>query len=186
MTTVHSFKDIKEGKPSAKIAILAMLLIPLAGIGCLLFPQYVEAALPWLLGLPMVLSALSSIIAAVRAGKVQEGRATLGSALVMLTLGFIVIIHGTNNTLFIGVIWGLLGLVKAAHEFDGIFHDIKNRDPFIIALAMCVFELVLAVLLILNPYANIEHHLLLLGIQLIIYPFKLQRDHGKLKIEAEA
>lgn len=186
MTIVRSFKDVKEGKPSVKIAIAALLLLPLAGVGCLLFPPYVETALPWLLGLPMALSALGSIVASVRGRKAEEGHATLGSALVMLILGLIIIIHGANNTLFIGTIWGLLGLEKAAREFDDIFHDIKNRNPFVIALAVCVFELVLAVLLILNPSANIEHHLLLLGIQLIVYPFTLQRDHGKLKIEAEA
>ena len=40
--------------------------------------------------------------------------------------------------------------------------------------------------LILNPFANIEHHLIVLGIELILYPFKLHREHGKLKVEAEA
>ena len=51
---------------------------------------------------------------------------------------------------------------------------------------MCVFELVLAVLLIWNPSANIEHHLILLGIELIVYPFKIHREQGRLKLEAEA
>lgn len=186
MTTVHSIKDVKESKLSSKIALAAMLLLPLAGVGCLIFPGYVEEALPLLLGLPMVLSAVSSIIAAARGRSQEEGRDTLGSTIVMLILGLVIIFHGANNTLFIGTIWGLLGLVKASHEFDGIFSDIKNHEPFAVSLVVCVFELVLAVLLILNPSANIEHHLLLLGIQLITYPFALYREHGKLKIEAEA
>lgn len=186
MATVHSLKDIKESKLSSKIALAAMLLLPLAGVGCLVFPSYVEEALPLLLGLPMVLTAVSSIVAAIRGRSVDEGRSTLGSAIVMLILGLVVIAHGPDNTLFIGIVWGLLGLLKAAQEFDGIFADIKSHEPFAVSLAVCIFELVLAVLLILNPSANIEHHLLLLGIQLITYPFTLYREHGKLKIEAEA
>ena len=80
----------------------------------------------------------------------------------------------------------LLGLVKAAGEFDEIIADIKRKEPFVFSLALCVFELVLAVLLILNPFANIEHHLLLLGLELIVYPFKLHRERGKFVLEAEA
>ena len=37
-------------------------------------------------------------------------------------------------------------------------------------LAFTVFEMVLAVLLIISPFANIEHHVLLLGLELIAYP----------------
>lgn len=71
-------------------------------------------------------------------------------------------------------------------EFDDIFRDIRHHRPFALALAVCVFELVLAVLLIWNPSANIEHHLILLGIELIVYPFKIHREQGRLKLEAEA
>ncbi len=186
MTTIRSVKDVKKSKPSTKVAVFAMLLLPIAGVACLIFPQYAEEVLPLLLGLPMVFSGIGSIVAAVRGKDTDEGRSTMGTSIMMLVLGFVIVVHGSNSTLFIGIIWGLLGLVKAAHEFDDIFQNIKDREPFVFSLVVCVFEVVLAVLLILNPYANIEHHLLLLGIQLIIYPFTLHREQGKLKIEAEA
>ena len=107
-------------------------------------------------------------------------------AIVLVVLGLVTAVHGSNSTTFIGIIWGLLGLVKAAGEFDEIIADIKRKEPFVFSLALCVFELVLAVLLILNPFANIEHHLLLLGLELIVYPFKLHRERGKFVLEAEA
>ena len=45
----------------------------------------------------------------------------------------------------------------------------------------------LSVLLILHPFANIDHHMILLGLELITYPFKIDRtDSGKLTLEAEA
>nr|WP_260620379.1 DUF308 domain-containing protein [Gordonibacter massiliensis (ex Traore et al. 2017)] len=163
-----------------------MLLLPLVGVCCLLFPEFAEEALPWYLGVPMVLSSVGSIVAVVRERDADAGRSSMGSAIVLCVLGLVIIVHGANSTMFIGIVWGLLGLFKAAREFDDIFSDIKHRKPFVVALAFCVFQLVLAALLVVNPFANLEHHLILLGIELIVYPFKLHRKHGKLRIEAEA
>lgn len=186
VTTVESVKDVKESKPSVQVAVISMLLLPVVGVCCLLFPEFAEEALPWYLGVPMVLSSVGSIVAVVRERDADAGRSSMGSAIVLCVLGLVIIVHGANSTMFIGIVWGLLGLFKAAREFDDIFSDIKQRKPFVVALAFCVFQLVLAVLLVVNPFANLEHHLILLGIELIVYPFKLHRTHGKLRIEAEA
>ena len=169
-----------------KTAGFQVLLVPVAGVSCLLFPALAEEALPWYLGVPMVVSAIGSIVAVVRERDAGAGRESLGSAIVLCVLGLVIIVHGANSTVFIGIVWGLLGLQKAARTFDGIFSDIRHKRPFAVALAFCVLQFVLSVLLILNPFANIEHHLIVLGIELILYPFKLHRKHGKLKIEAEA
>ena len=174
MTTVSSVKDVRNSEISVQVAMISMLLVPVAGVSCLLFPALAEEALPWYLGVSMVVSAIGSIVAVV------------GSAIVLCVLGLVIIVHGANSTVFIGIVWGLLGLQKAARTFDGIFSDIRHKRPFAVALAFCVLQFVLSVLLILNPFANIEHHLIVLGIELILYPFKLHRKHGKLKIEAEA
>lgn len=186
MSTVHSIKDLKESKASVKLAIVSMLVLPVVGVGCLAFPDVAEEVLPYFLGVPMVLSGTGSIVAVARERDLEAGRTSMGAAIVLVVLGLVTAVHGANSTTFIGIIWGLLGLVKAAGEFDGIIEDVRRKEPFALALALCVFELVLAVLLILNPFANIEHHLLLLGLELIVYPFKLHRDHGKLVLEAEA
>ena len=48
-----------------------------------------------------------------------------------------------------------------------------------------LLPLVLALLLIVNPFENIEHHVIVLGIQLILYPFGLRREQGKTQIAVE-
>ena len=214
MTTVHSYKEVKASKPSIQVAVAFMLLLPIVGIFCLAFPALAEDALPLLLGVPMVLSGVGSIVAAARERDVptaaeapaaamsesavppastppapasaQAPEASMGAAIVRCVLGMVVIAHGGQSLTVIGIVWGVLGLDKAAGEFDDIFRDIRHHRPFALALAVCVFELVLAVLLIWNPSANIEHHLILLGIELIVYPFKIHREQGRLKLEAEA
>lgn len=186
MSTVHSVKEVKESKPSVKLAVIAMLVLPLVGVGCLVFPQIAEEVLPYFLGVPMVLSGVGSIVAVAREKDVEAGKKSVGSAIVLVVLGCVTMVHGATSTMFIGIVWGLLGLYKAAGEFDEIIAAIKAKEPFVFSLGVCVFELVLAVLLILNPFANIEHHLLLLGIELIVYPFKVHRERGKFVLEAEA
>lgn len=186
MPTVHSVKEVKESTASVKLAVIAMLALPLVGVGCLVFPQVAEEALPYFLGVPMVLSGVGSIVAVAREKNLEAGNKSVGSAIVLVVLGCVTMVHGAKSTMFIGIVWGLLGLYKAAGEFDEIIAAIKAQEPFVFSLGVCVFELVLAVLLILNPFANIEHHLLLLGIELIVYPFKVHRKRGKFVLEAEA
>lgn len=186
MTAVHSVEELKGSKPSVKLAVVSMLVLPIVGIGCLLFPAVAEEAVPYFLGVPMVLSGAGSIVAVARERSLEAGRNSVGTAIVMCVAGALIAVHGAKSTLFVGIVWGLMGLYKAAGEFDGIIESIKRKEPFALSLALCVFQLVLAVLLVLNPFANIEHHLLLLGVELIVYPFKLHRERGKLVLEAEA
>ena len=141
---------------------------------------------PYLLGIPMVVSGVSSIAVSLYKRDAEAGPASIGGAIILCVLGAITMTHGSTSTSFIGILWGLIGLSKAAVEFNEIADAIREKEPFAPSLAVCVFELALAVLLIINPVANIEHHLLLLGIELIIYPFKLHRKRGKLILEAEA
>lgn len=119
----------------------------------------------------------------------EESRSSrsVGTAIVMCVLGGVILVHGSSSISFVGVMWGLLGLYKAGEEFDEIIHRIRGGHRFVFKLAFSVFELVLAVLLILHPFANIDHHMILLGLELITYPFKVDRaDSGKFTLEAEA
>ena len=94
-----------------------------------------------------------------------EEPAVLGRAVVMCVLGGVILVQGHASISFVGVMWGLLGLYKAADEIDEVVHALKGRSPF----------------------ANIEHHVLLLGLELIAYPFRIESgDSGKLTVETEA
>ena len=116
-----------------------------------------------------------------------EEPAVLGRAVVMCVLGGVILVQGHASISFVGVMWGLLGLYKAADDIDELVHALKGRRPFALKLAFTVFEMVLAVLLIISPFANIEHHVLLLGLELIAYPFRIESgDSGKLTVETEA
>ena len=173
----RTLKAIKSRSRSEQVSVVSLLLLPLLGMCCLLIPDTVTDALPYLLGGLVAVSGA--------AGLVEP--AVLGRAVVMCVLGGVILVQGHASISFVGVMWGLLGLYKAADEIDEVVHALKGRRPFALKLAFTVFEMVLAVLLIISPFANIEHHVLLLGLELIAYPFRIESgDSGKLTVETEA
>ena len=190
----RTLKAIKSRSRSEQVSVVSLLLLPLLGMCCLLIPDTVTDALPYLLGGLMAVSGAAGLVYAVAhasgaradARSLVEEPAVLGRAVVMCVLGGVILVQGHASISFVGVMWGLLGLYKAADEIDEVVHALKGRRPFALKLAFTVFEMVLAVLLIISPFANIEHHLLLLGLELIMYPFKLHRERGKFVLEAEA
>lgn len=199
MTEVRSIKEIRNQSNAGKLSIIALLVLPLIGLLCLFWPEESADYLPYLLGGSMMLSGIGGIV--VEASKELKGRGgtsdrtegdredrkTAGTSIVMCVLGAVILAHGSSSISFVGVMWGLLGLFKAAGEFDEIIHRIKGGHRFVFKLAISVFELVLSVLLILHPFANIDHHMILLGLELITYPFKIDRtDSGSFTLEAEA
>ena len=183
----RTLKAIKSRSRSEQVSVVSLLLLPLLGMCCLLIPDTVTDALPYLLGGLMAVSVAHASGARADARRLAEEPAVLGRAVVMCVLGGVILVQGHASISFVGVMWGLLGLYKAADEIDEVVHALKGRRPFALKLAFTVFEMVLAVLLIISPFANIEHHVLLLGLELIAYPFRIESgDSGKLTVETEA
>ncbi|MRX81423.1 DUF308 domain-containing protein [Eggerthella guodeyinii] len=193
----RTLKAIKTRSRSEQVSVISLLFLPLLGLCCLLLPEESTMALPFVLGGIMAVSGIGGIVHAAAGAKRDEGdgdereraaeHAILGKAIVMSVLGIVILVQGHASISFVGVMWGLLGLYKAADEIDEVVHALRNRRPFVLKLAFTVFEMVLAVLLIISPFANIEHHVLLLGLELIAYPFRIESgDSGKLTIETEA
>lgn len=193
----RTLKAIKTRSRSEQVSVISLLFLPLLGLCCLLLPEESTMALPFVLGGIMAVSGIGGIVHAAAGAKRDEGdgdereraaeHAILGKAIVMSVLGIVILVQGHASISFVGVMWGLLGLYKAADEIDEVVHALKGRRPFALKLAFTVFEMVLAVLLIISPFANIEHHVLLLGLELIAYPFRIESgDSGKLTVETEA
>ena len=188
----RTLKAIKSRSRSEQVSVVSLLLLPRLGLCCLLIPDTVTDALPYLLGGLMAVSGAAGLVYAVAhasgaradARSLVEEPAVLGRAVVMCVLGGVILVQGHASISFVGVMWGLLGLYKAADEIDEVVHALKGRRPFALKLAFTVFEMVLAVI---SPFANIEHHVLLLGLELIAYPFRIESgDSGKLTVETEA
>lgn len=174
-TASPTLAELKSHGRSGWLAIVSALVMPLVGVACLLVPHAIVEWLPYILGVAMVLSGVlwgaSSLLK-----RAKGADPKVGKAVVLVVLGIFAMVEGSASIGFLGTAWGLLGLGKAGEEFDVALAAIRAHEPFLIALAFNIVELVLALLLIVSPFANIEHHVIVLGIQLILYPFGAHHD----------
>lgn len=183
---IENFTDLSR---ASRVFAATYLLLPLVGICCLLIPELVEVILPYFLGGVMILAGVAGIVIIVREKQGPAGGNSIGTSLVMIVLGCVTMFLGSQSINFIGVIWGLLSLEEAAEKFDELVHRAKDKKPFVISLIVNIVVLVLAVLLLIDPFANFEHHLIILGLQLIIFPFnqrvrKHRKESGNAEIQA--
>lgn len=186
MPSPHIPDTFKQRGNASKVSVVALLLLPLIGAGCVLFPGDIVEALPYLLGAVMTVSGVASIVVGVRARRIEGGKHSIGTGLVMSVVGAVALVQGAGVVSSIGVIWGVLGLLKAAHGFDDALRRAAAHERFALILAFAVFNLVVSVLLVLNPFANIDHHIIVLGVELLAYPFRLVLTKRGVRVEADA
>lgn len=199
---------------AAVVALVASLALVGVGALCVAIPETIVEVLPYLLGSVMVFTGVASVVSVARdasldpAGDVpepaedapdpadaapttrvklvREGHRSVGASFVLVVLGVFAIACGEQSIGFLGTAWGLVSLYKVGNEFDEALDLVRaKRHVAVVPTLLGLFELVLALLLILNPFANIEHHVIVLGIELVLYPFKLHRERGERGAEVE-
>ena len=187
MIKASSLEEFKQRKTSGKVTLALSFLFPAIGVVCLLAPGAVFEAVPYALGGAMVLVAVAGLVAEIADYKSEERAGTVGSYLMTGVLGALMVALGESAIGFMGVVWGVMGLMKAAREIDEAVETMVSGGRFVIRFALAAVNAALAVLLVANPFGNFEHHLILLGIELLLYPFELKREKdGKFVLEAEA
>lgn len=186
MASSSRTETFKHRSKAGKVSVVSLLLLPIIGLGCVLNPNDIVLVLPYLLGGVMAVSGIASIVAGVRARRVEAGRHSIGTGLVMSVVGVVIFTQGETSINYIGVIWGVLGLIKAAHGFDDTLRHIAAHERFILILAFAVFNLVVSVLLVLNPFGSIDHHIIVLGVELLAYPFRVVLTKRGMRVETDA
>lgn len=166
-------RDSRHGNLSGGTAFAAALMLPAIGVACIFVPEFVASKLPYLLGGSMLLVGAADIITDAIDKEKGPGKISVGSDIVMIALGVVTMVNAGDSINFIAVVWGLLGLEKASNEFDAMIKARKSNDRWATPLAMGCFELLLGIMLLLDPLMSIGHHILLLGIELVTYPFRV-------------
>ena len=186
MARIDSVKDIKQRRAAERTAIIGALAFPIVGIACLAMPHGIMNSLPYILGGLMLLVGIADLVTDVTDPEKEAGNVSQGSDIVMIVVGALLVIQGTGLLDLIGVIWGFLGLSKAAQELDETLKARRAGEPWALLALSSAIEIALGTLLIASPLDNIEHHVLLLGIELIIHPFAVHNDEGRTHLSAEA
>ena len=161
MSRVQMERHLAGQKLSGKVAFVATLLFPILGVACLLLSEQVAAHLPHILGAVMLFVGAADIFTDLLDKGSVPDKITVGTDVVMIVLGVVTLLNTTESLNVIAVMWGLLGLEKAR----------ASSGEWLVPLATGAFELVLGTMLLIAPIANLGHHVLLLGLELIVFPF---------------
>lgn len=174
MASIQMDRSPREKNGTALVAFAATLLLPMVGIACLVAPEPVAGKLPYVLGAVMLFVGIADIVTDIINRPPDAGKISVGTDVVMIVLGAVSILNAAESVTFIAIMWGLLGLEKAAGELDESIGARHAGDRWIAPAITGGFELVLGTLLLIDPIASIGHHVLLLGLELIVYPFHVK------------
>lgn len=166
----HVKKVVKYVKIPEKVAhyLLAVLYLTV-GVLCVVMPEKIEFALPYIVGSGMAAVALVTFIFALIT-KEYRNTHTNKTALSFILIGLSVMIileHEWAHT-FIPIVWGVLGLFEGAHAFNHALSRISRGMRASYYIIKGVIEVVVAFLLLYKPEQYGELHIIVFGVSLIL------------------
>lgn len=157
----HRFTSIRTAKA---FAVLQTAL----GILCMLFTKQIHSLFPYILGILMVFTGACDVYRGVTTKEFRKNDTKLTShGIVTLILGCTILYHHRNADSIIGAIWGVIGLTKGSETLNLAICSWSAKLPFTGKLLHGMIELLLGILLLADPLSAVEHHLFILGIELV-------------------
>lgn len=137
------------------------ILILTVGVLMLIFPQQVSAVFPYFLGGGLILRGIAAVFIALR---YKDGSKGPGMAVVYCVLGTVIMILGSEAVGIIGVIWAVFSLEEVSTDFNEMW---KNKRFSAFHIITAIVSVVLAVMLIIDPFEHFTVHVSVLGLEII-------------------
>ena len=96
--------------------------------------------------------------------------------MVMLLLGLVILLHDGNRDNIIGGVWGAIGLFKGSEELNVALYRKFGKQSYWKEAVHAAVELLLAMILLVDPLTAVEHHVFILGLELTWHSLKLYRE----------
>lgn len=149
---------------------IVSFLLPLTGLACLFFSEYITSVLPWVLGISMLLlGGIRILFASLRILHGKPKVFSMGINFIFVVLGLLFLLQGESSMTLIGVLWGLIGVWKSALSFQRAAEAIHDQRRYVPDLLLSLFRLALGLLLLLEPEGeSISHHIIILGLDILV------------------
>ncbi len=148
-------------------------ILLITGAFCILTPSHVVKILPYLVGGSMALLGGFSIADWSRNRKKDVAAADLAYGLVLLIIGISFVFQGQKALFSMGIVWAMIGIRKAAQTLVRLIAAAEEKKPYwYLVIEFCV-RILLALLLLFDPYGKFTPHLRILGAELIVHHFQL-------------
>ena len=152
------------------------LVLMLSGAACILMTRKVYHALPFILGIGMVVIGTSHTICGLWAKEYQSRETKLtANGIVYVALGLVILSHHGDADSVISSSWGVLGLMKGSEALNGALFHASRKESFAALGIQAIIELALGFLLLIAPSA-VQHHVLLLGLELVAVGWQTLRE----------
>ena len=147
---------------------IACGLFAIIGLLCVIFPEQITAALPYVLGVSMAGAGILYCLPYFRGREARaEHSAELSSGCVLLVVGIVCVVHGAGFIGPIGIVWAIIGIRKAARSLSGAIQKFGANMVCVVSFIEFMVRMTLSVLLLLYPMEKFVGHIVLLGLELI-------------------
>lgn len=174
--TSRAFNVSHTSAANTTVSRIYALVLMLSGIACILMTEKAYHALPFILGIGMAAIGTTHTIIGFWTGEYQSKETKLtANGIVYVALGLVILAHHADADSVISSIWGVLGLMKGSEALNGALYHISGKEPFVAAGVQAIIELALGFLLLIDPSA-VQHHVLLLGLELVAVGWQTLRE----------
>ena len=171
-----SIHSILERITSLRVRVLFLAV----GIFCILFPTKFSELIPLIVGLAMAAAGIFAIAACKAGWESKHPRpSTYGEPIVLTLLGLVIFFSQNSSLLVLGVVWGLLGLSKGAREINAFIQRFSCKENFLFPLILGILEIIFGLILIYEPTEHISFHVIILGINMVLFSIKDPAPHKK-------
>ena len=166
-------QSYNKDKKKRIIEIINAIIFVLIGLTNIVYANKLTNILPTIIGSMMILTSGITLLYNI-SQKEYKSLATMKipKNIVSIILGISILFKGNNAIPFISIIWGISGLKKGTKGLEVALYNKVHENKFIGELLHAVFEIVISILLIYNPFEKITEHLVLLGIEMVINSIK--------------
>ena len=174
-------RPIQKGDTMKQISRIPSAAFLLVGALCIFFPSHVAGVLPFLLGGIMLIAGIMHGAAYLRDKRFLEDEPQgIGPDIILAVMGVAFLCAGSEAVGLMGVVWGIIGLRKAAGTIDQARRRMYRHQPALLLAAEAAIRVVLALALLFDPFEKFSSHIVLLGLELILTNVKLpQEERGR-------
>lgn len=180
----HNYNKDKDKGISERILskIINPIIFIIVGLMNIIFANKLTKILPTISGIMLIATSIISLVHNIMKKEYKTlDTMKIPENVVSIILGISIVLKRDNAISFIAIVWGISGLRKGTKELNIAIYNKVHKNKFILELLHAIFELVISILLIYNPFEKIEEHLILLGIEMIISSTKYMFNDKKYK-----
>jgi len=147
------------------------ILMLAVGIICATLNVHIYGVFPILFGLFMLERGLHGCYVGWKNGDAaSRAQKQLPISIMMVAIAVGIMVRQYDALLVAGMFWGLSGVYKSAGFLNEALYRFTHREKHLaVPIIEFVIEAPLSMMLIFDPENSIEHHIIILGAQLIVY-----------------